>query len=139
MENWLNSLETANHLVKKIDSLCKDIEGAIAQCMELTGDKVATHSVTLTHKMDTEFVDTVVIALHNMKNHLEELKKNIRNFKSHEEMQTIIHGLMSSSDNLQLLLNSNNFFHNTFQLLVSEVQVMIDSVLEHVELVPMEA
>jgi hypothetical protein len=46
---------------------------------------------------------------------------------------------MSSSDNLQQLLMSNNFFYNTFQLLVSEVQTMIDRVLEEIPVSAMAA
>lgn len=126
------SLRNANNLVQKIDSLCQDIEKALAFCLEVNGDQVAQHSVTLTHKMDSEFVDRVVVALHNMKNHLLQLRKGLKTFTSEKEVQTIVHGLMSSSDNLQQLLHSNNFFYNTFQLLVSEVQIMIDQVMEEV-------
>ena len=141
MENSLNSasFNNVNSLVQKIDSLTKDIEKALAFCLEVNGDKVAQHSVSLTHKCDTEFVDTIVVALHNMKNHLLDLRKWITSFKSAEEMQTIVQWLMSSSDNLQQLLLSNNFFHNTFQLLVSEVQTMIDRVLEEIPVSAMAA
>jgi ABC-type phosphate transport system auxiliary subunit len=126
------SLRNVNNLVQKIDSLCKDIEKALAFCLEVNSGAVAEHSIALTKKMDSEFVDRIVVALHNMKNHLNELKKGIRNFRSTEEMQEVVRSLMQSSDALQQLLMSNNFFYNTFQLLISEVQVMIDRVLEEV-------
>lgn len=141
MENSLNaaSFNNVNSLVQKIDSLTKDIEKALAFCLEVNGDKVAQHSVSLTQKCDTEFVDTIVVALHNMKNHLLDLRKWLTSFKSSEEMTTIVQWLMTSSDNLQQLLLSNNFFHNTFQLLVSEVQTMIDRVLEQIPVSAMAA
>jgi len=141
MQNSLNtaSFDKVNSLVQKIDSLTKDIEKALAFCLEVNGDKVAQHSVSLTQKCDTDFVDTIVVALHNMKHHLADLRKWITSFTSAEDMQTIVQWLMSSSDNLQHLLLSNNFFHNTFQLLVSEVQIMIDRVLEEIPVSAMAA
>jgi len=77
MENSFNSasFNQVNGLVQKIDSLTKDIEKALAFCLEVNGEKVAKHSVTLTQKCDTEFVDTIIVALHNMKNHLLDLRK----------------------------------------------------------------
>lgn len=141
MENSFNSasFNHVNGLVQKIDSLTKDIEKALALCFDITGEKVAWHSITLTQKCDSEFVDTVVVALHNMKNHLSDLKRGLTSFSSIKEMNTIVRWLMDASDNLQQLLLSNNFFNTTFQLLVSEVQTMIDRVLEEIPVSAMAA
>jgi len=135
MENSLQSLRTANDAVHKINTICNQINEAIAFCMEINSDKVADHSVGLTMKMDSEYVDRVVIALQNMKHHLTELKTHLPKnlFKSQKDRKTITHSLKQSADNLQELFNANNFFRNTYRLLTAEIQTVIDEVLNEIE------
>ena len=134
--NSSESLRNVDALVSKIDGLCKDIESALAFCLEVTSDKVADHGITLTQKMDTEYVDRVVLAMHNMKNHLTQVQKSLKHFHNAHDLKKLIAGLQDASDNLNQLLLSNNFFGNTFGLLVSEIQSTIDHILN---VVPMHA
>ncbi|MEI8090984.1 MAG: hypothetical protein WCG98_01725 [bacterium] len=83
MENSFKSAESVrnvNVLVQKIDTLCKDIENALAFCMEVNSSSVAGHSVSLTQKMDSDYVDSIVLSFHMMKRHLEKLKKSLKSF-----------------------------------------------------------
>lgn len=139
--NSSESLRNVDAIVSKIDGLCKNIESALAFCLEVNGDKVASHGVALTQKMETEYVDRVVVALHNMKNHLTQVKKALlhHTFSSAHDLKKLVAGLQDASDNLNQLLLSNNFFGNTFGLLVGEIQGTIDHILSEVPMHAMAA
>jgi hypothetical protein len=69
------SLRNVNALIQKIEGVCKDIEKNLAMCLDLTSDSVATFSVTTANKVDSDFVDTVILNIDKIKNHLRDLKK----------------------------------------------------------------
>lgn len=69
------SIRNVNALIQKIDGICKDIEKNLAMCLELNGDAVAKYSVATASKVESEFVDRVVLNIQKIKNHLNDLKK----------------------------------------------------------------
>ena len=69
------SIRNVNALIQKIEGVCKDIEKNLAMCLELNGDSVAQYSITTANKVESEFVDRVVLNIQKIKNHLNDLKK----------------------------------------------------------------
>lgn len=69
------SIRNVNALIQKIEGVCKDIEKNLALCLELNSDSVAQYSVTTANKVESEFVDRVVLNIDKIKNHLRDLKK----------------------------------------------------------------
>ncbi|EKD25689.1 MAG: hypothetical protein ACD_80C00001G0001 [uncultured bacterium (gcode 4)] len=142
MENFstrlsTESLRNVNALVQKIEGVCKNIEQSLAMCLELNSASVADYSVTTANKVESEFVDRVVLNIDKIKNHLRDLK-NALNTKVINDMgsiTTIIGSLQETSDTLQGFLLSNNFFNTTFQMPVMEIQSAIDQILQEVALV----
>ena len=69
------SVRNVHALIQKIEGVCKDIEQNLAMCLELNGDSVAQYSVTTANKVESEFVDRVVLNIDKIKNQLRDLKK----------------------------------------------------------------
>ncbi|MEI7558945.1 MAG: hypothetical protein WCJ45_09600 [bacterium] len=142
MENFTTrlsseSLRNVNSLIQKIEGVCKDIEKNLAMCLELNGDSVAQFSVTTASKVESEFVDRVVLNIDKIKNHLRDLKKalNQKVLTNTSDIEKIIGSLQDTSDTLHTFILSNGFFTHTFQLPIMEIQAAIDQILEHVTLV----
>ena len=136
MENSLRSSESlrnVNSLIQKIEGICKDIEASLSMCLNVTADSVATYSITTANKVESEFVNIVCDNIKCIKNHLEDLKKALRQNKL-EGVHTIIGSLQDTSSILQSFLLANNFYNNTFQLPVMEIQATIDQIFEEVAL-----
>jgi len=70
-----DSIRNVNALIQKIEGVCKDIEKNLALCFELSGESVAQYSVTTAEKVESEFVDRVILNIDKIKNHLKDLKK----------------------------------------------------------------
>ena len=108
MENFstrlsTESLRNVNALVQKIEGVCKNIEQSLAMCLELNSASVADYSVTTANKVESEFVDRVILNIDKIKNHLRDLK-NALNKKVINDMgsiTTIIGSLQETSDTLQ--------------------------------------
>lgn len=131
------SLRNVNALIQKIEGVCKDIEKNLAMCLELNGDSVAQYSVTTASKVESEFVDRVILNIQKIKNHLKDLKKalNKKVITDTTDIKKIIGSLQDTSDTLQSFLLSNGFFNNTFQMPVMEIQSAIDQIFEEVSMV----
>jgi tRNA A58 N-methylase Trm61 len=131
------SVRNVNALIQKIEGVCKNIEKNLAMCLELNGDSVAQYSVTTAEKVESEFVDRIVLNIDKIKNHLRDLKKALSQkvISDMTTVTTIIGSLQETSDTLQTFLLSNNFFNNTFQLPVMEIQAAIDQIFEEVSMV----
>jgi len=131
------SVRNVNNLIQKIEGVCKDIEEGIAKCFELTGDSVAQYSVTTANKVESEFVNVVIDNITKIKLHLADLKKALSQ-KVIADMgwiDSIVKSLQTTSQTLQTFLLSNNFFNNTFQMPVMEIQSAIDQIFEEVSMV----
>jgi len=131
------SIRNVNALIQKIEGVCKDIEKNLAMCLEISGDSVAKFSVTTANKVESEFVDRVVLNIDKIKNHLKDLKKALAKkvITDTTDIEKIIGSLQETSDTLQGFLLSNGFFNNTFQMPVMEIQGAIDQIFEEVSLV----
>ncbi len=131
------SVRNVHALIQKIEGVCKDIEASLAMCFELSGDSVADFSVTTANKVESEFVDRVVLNIDAIKNHLRDLKKALskKTITDTTDIEKIIGSLQETSDTLQTFLFSNGFFNNTFQMPVMEIQAAIDQIFEEVSLV----
>ncbi len=131
------SIRNVNALIQKIEGVCKDIEKNLAMCLELSGDSVAKFSVTTASKVESEFVDRVILNIDKIKNHLNDLKRalNKKVITDTTDIEKIIGSLQETSDTLQSFLLSNGFFNTTFQMPVMEIQWAIDQILNHVTLV----
>ena len=131
------SIRNVNALIQKIEGVCKDIEKNLAMCLELSGDSVAKFSVTTASKVESEFVDRVILNIDKIKNHLNDLRKSLNKkvITDTTDIEKIIGSLQETSDTLQSFLLSNGFFQNTFQMPVMEIQGAIDQILNHVTLV----
>lgn len=118
------SIRNVNALIQKIDGICKDIEKNLAMCLELNGDAVAKYSVATASKVESEFVDRVVLNIQKIKNHLNDLKKalNKKTITDITDIENIIGSLQETSDTLHGFLLSNGFFCNTFEMPVMEIQ-----------------
>jgi hypothetical protein len=102
-------------------------------CLNVTSDSVATYSITTANNVESDFVDVVYKNIQRIKLHLEDLKKALRQHKL-EGVHTIIGSLQDTSAILQSFLLVNNFYNNTFQLPVMEIQATIDQIFEEVHL-----
>lgn len=131
------SVRNVNALIQKIEGVCKNIEQNLAMCLELNSGAVAQYSVTTANKVESEFVDRIVLNIDKIKNHLRDLKKALSQkvISDMDGITTIIWSLQETSDTLQTFLLSNNFFNNTFQMPVLEIQTTIDQIFEEVTLV----
>lgn len=131
------SIRNVNALIQKIEGVCKDIEKNLAMCLELNGDSIAQYSVTTATKVESEFVDRVVLNIDKIKNHLRDLKKALSQkvIADMNSVTKIIGSLQETSDTLQSFLLSNNFFNTTFQMPVMEIQAAIDNIFTQVTLV----
>lgn len=131
------SVRNVNTLIQKIEGVCKDIEKSLFMSLELSGDSIADFSVTTADKVESEFVNVVVDNITKIKLHLEDLKKAVSQ-KTISDMQVvnkIVGSLQDTSDILQTFLLANNFFNNTFQMPVMEIQASIDQIFEEVSMV----
>ena len=61
-------------LIQKIEGVCKDIEKNLAKCFERSSASVADFAVSTANKVESEFVDTIVLNIDKIKIHLTELK-----------------------------------------------------------------
>lgn len=131
------SIRNVNALIQKIEGVCKDIEKNLALCFELSGESVAQYSVTTANKVESEFVDRVILNIQKIKNHLKDLRKalNKKIITDTTDIEKIIGSLQETSDTLQTFLLSNGFFNTTFQMPVMEIQGAIDQIFEQVSLV----
>lgn len=131
------SVRNVNSLIQKIEGVCKDIEKSLFMSLQLNGDSVAQYSVTTANKVESEFVDRIILNIDKIKNHLRDLKKalNQKVITDMTSITTIIGSLQETSDTLQTFLLSNNFFNTTFQMPVMEIQSTIDHIFEEVSLV----
>ena len=131
------SIRNVNSLIQKIEGVCKDIEKNLAMCLELNSDSVAQYSVTTANKVESEFVDRVVLNIDKIKNHLRDLKKALSKkvISDTDGITKIVSSLQETSTTLQSFLLSNNFFNNTFHMPVMEIQSAIDQIFEQVSMV----
>ena len=131
------SIRNVNALIQKIEGVCKDIEKNLAMCLELNGDSVAQYSITTANKVESEFVDRVVLNIQKIKNHLNDLKKALSKkiINDTTAIEKIIWSLQETSTTLQWFLLSNGFFNNTFQMPIMEIQAAIDQIFEQVSTV----
>jgi hypothetical protein len=118
------SIRNVNALIQKIDGVCKDIEKSLAMCFELSGDSVANFSVTTANKVESEFVDRMVLTIDTIKNHLRELKTalNEKVITDITDIEKIIGSLKDTSTTLHGFILSNGFFSTTFEMPVMEIQ-----------------
>lgn len=68
------SIRNVNALIQKLDGVCKDIQKSLALCFERSSDAVADFAVTTASKVESEFVDTILLNIDKIKIHLSELK-----------------------------------------------------------------
>ncbi len=131
------SLRQVDSLVQKIDGLCKSIEQSLALCMEINSESVGSYSTSTAGQISSEFVDRVILTIQKIKNHLNDLKKAMPKAFIHDmkDVENIVSSLNETSQTLQGFLLENNFFYNTFQLPIMEIQATIDQILETVEVV----
>lgn len=137
MHKSSESLRNVNVLIQKIEGVCKDIEKNLAMCLDLTSDSVSAFSVTTANKVESDFVNVVVDNIAKIKLHLGDLRKalNKKVITDMKAINDIIASLQETSGILQSFLLSNNFFNNTFQLPVMEIQATIDQIFEEVSVV----
>ena len=131
------SIRNVHALIQKLDGVCKDIQKSLAMCFDRTPDAVANFSVTTANKVESEFVDTIILNIDKIKIHLGELKTalNHKEIKDITAIEKIVSSLQETSTTLQSFLLANNFFNNTFHMPVMEIQSAIDQMYEEVSLV----
>ena len=131
------SLRQVDSLVQKIDGLCKSIEQSLALCMEINSESVGSYSTSTAGQISSDFVDKVILTIQKIKNHLRDLKKAMPKafIRDMRDVENIVASLNETSQTLQGFLLENNFFYNTFQLPIMEIQATIDQILETVEVV----
>ncbi len=135
------STRNVNTLIQKIEGVCKDIEKSLFMSLELSGDSVAQYSVTTANKVESEFVDRVVLNIDKIKNHLRDLKKALskKTINDTGAITKIMWSLQETSTTLQSFLLANGFFNTTFQMPVMEIQAAIDQIFEQVSVVEQHA
>lgn len=118
------SIRNVNALIQKIEGVCKDIEKNLALCLELSGDSVANFSVTIASKVQSDFVDRIVLNIDIIKNHLYDLRKALHQkvITDTKTIEKTIGSLQETSDTLHTFLLSNSFYNNTFAMPVMEIQ-----------------
>lgn len=129
-----SSVNTVNALIDKINSTCD----ALMSALELNTQTVSSYGWTIVQRMDmnSEFIDRVVTNIIVMKSHLAELKKWINDnlLKDTWDLQTIVSGLMETSDKLNELLLSDNNFNNVYSMPIIEIQNMISELLDEIRI-----
>ena len=82
-------------------------------------------------------MDTVLLNIDVIKNHLRDLKKALAKkvITNTTDIEKIIASLQETSDTLHSFLLSNGFFTTTFQMPIMEIQGAIDQIFEEVSLV----
>ena len=133
MNNSLNSVQSAEKvhaLVQKIEGICKDIEAGLAECFEISSRTVGGFCITTAARVDSDYVDRVVLTLQTLQNHLRDLRKSLHKGLVHDkqDVENIITSLQDTSTQLTSFLLSNNFYAQTFALPVAELSAAIDHI-----------
>ena len=140
MDNNVNSMplqksvDTVNALIDKINATCD----ALMLALEYNSETVSSYNMTIVQRMNinSEFIDRVVSNIIALKKHLSDLRKwiNWDLIMDTLDLQTVVSGLMETSDNLnELLLNDNNF-NNIYDFAINEIQTLIKQVLDEIKL-----
>lgn len=115
-----------NGLAEKITSAC----ASLLDTLSLTPESVANHGIVISNKLGSEFVDRIVNNISLLKLHLTELEKNLNNgFFDATWVEEIAQSLMDTSSKMNEFLLSNNFYLNTFERAIKEVDKVINRVL----------
>lgn len=130
LQSSSESLWKINKLIDNINQTCDMLISAL----DLNSDSVWVYGISLTEKMDTEFVDIILRKVAEMKNHLIDLKREVnKEFAGNKkDVENIISSLKQTWDNLDNLLLTNWFYRNNFEMPIREVQTMIERVFEEV-------
>ncbi|MFZ2150804.1 MAG: hypothetical protein WAZ12_00590 [Candidatus Absconditicoccaceae bacterium] len=130
LQSSSESLGKINSLIDNINQTCDMLVSAL----DLNSDAVGVYGISLTEKMDTEFVDIILLKVAQMKNHLIDLKREVnKEFSDNQkDVEKIISSLREVGDNLDILLLGNGFYRNNFEMPIREVQTMIERVYEEV-------
>lgn len=130
LQSSSESLWKINKLIDNINQTCDMLISAL----DLNSDSVWVYGISLTEKMDTEFVDIILRKVAEMKNHLIDLKREVnKEFAGNKkDVENIISSLKQTWDNLDNLLLANGFYRNNFEMPIREVQTMIERVFEEV-------
>lgn len=130
LQSSSESLWKINKLIDNINQTCDMLVSAL----DLNSDAVGVYGISLTEKMDTEFVDIILLKVAQMKNHLIDLKREVnKEFAGNQkDVEKIISSLREVGDNLDILLLGNGFYRNNFEMPIREVQTMIERVYEEV-------
>jgi len=115
-----------NKLAEKINSAC----ASLLDTLSLNPTSVAHHGISISNKLGSEFVDRVVNNISLLKLHLTDLENNLNNgFFDSKRVEEIAGSLMDTSTTLNEFLLSNNFYLNTFERAIKEVDKVIHRVL----------
>ena len=108
----------------------------LVSALDLNSDAVGVYGISLTEKMDTEFVDIILLKVAQMKNHLIDLNREVnKEFAGNQkDVEKIIFSLREVGDNLDNLLLGNGFYRNNFEMPIREVQSLIERVYEEVHI-----
>jgi len=140
MDNNVNSMplqksvDTVNALIDKINATCD----ALMLALEYNSETVSSYNMTIVQRMNinSEFIDRVVSNIIALKKHLSDLRKwiNWDLIMDTLDLQTVVSGLMETSDNLNELLLSDNNFNNIYDFAINEIQTLIKQVLDEIKL-----
>jgi len=127
-----DSIGKINSLVEKINWTCN----ALLSALELNSMSVGVYGISVTEKLDSEFVDRVVLNIMNLKNHLKDLKRevNVKVIKNAHDLKNIVSSLTQVVDNLTAVMNENGFFRKTFQMPIDEIKMMVENVMSEIEI-----
>jgi len=131
------SVRNVHTLIQKIEWACADIQLKINECLNPTPGAIADFSVTTAEKVDSDFVDVIILNIDKIKNHLDDLKNALSQkvITDVDAINVIVDALRTTSGTLQEFLLSNNFNKNTFEMPIMEIQSAIDQIFEEVALV----
>lgn len=126
LKSSANRTKSINKLVEKINSTVD----ALIDTLTLSPQSVWNFGISVSQTIDSEFTDRVVKNLWILKNHLKDIQGNLDlTDLNNERLEEITQSLTETSDQLNTLAGSNNYFYNTFGWAVQEINVMIDKIL----------
>jgi len=115
-----------NKLSNEINSAC----ASLLDTLSLKPTSVATHGIVISNKLGSEFVDRVINNISLLKLHLTELEKNLNNgFFDSKRVEEIAGSLLETSDKMNEFLLSNNFYKNTFERAIKEIETISKRIL----------
>lgn len=115
-----------NTLKNEINAICTNL----LEILSLHPNSVADYGISISNKLWTEFVDRIINNISLLKLHFYDLEKYIHSDSlNRERIEEITKWLSEVSDKLKEFLLSNNFYQNTFEWAIKELDNMIKKVL----------